>query len=304
MQRTKIEYLTHTWSPIAMRCTPVSEGCQNCWHLAMAKRLAGNKGLNGLTLNQREAYKGGPPYLIERELEAPLHLKKPARIGVQFMGDLGHESIPDRFIAEVWDVMTRCSEQTFLILTKRPKRFLNWSKSWGLLPFPNLWLGVSVEDQKTADERIPILLQIPAAKRFVSYEPGLGSVDFTRIGGDQFGWGRIDALNGLYYVRANATESGCEWETKPAQKLDWVICGGETGPGARPLHPDRVRSLRDQCQAAGVPFFFKSWGQWKPWAIDDPAIKKTWSDAPDFKKFGYKELRHFLDGKEWREFPK
>lgn len=105
MNRTKIEYLTHTWNPIAMRCTPVSDGCANCWHLSMAKRLAGNDGLNGLTWPQREAYKGGSPYVLDRELDAPLALRKPARVGVQFMGDLFHDAVPDESVFDVLGVV-------------------------------------------------------------------------------------------------------------------------------------------------------------------------------------------------------
>lgn len=131
-------------------------------------------------------------------------------------------------------------------------------------PLPNVWLGVSVEDQATADERIPPLMRTPAAVRWISAEPLLGPVDLARIGGDQFGWGRIDALNGLSHVRANATDAGCEWETIPTPSLDWVVVGGESGPNARPMHPAWARSLRDQCAAADVPFLFKQWGEFAP----------------------------------------
>jgi protein gp37 len=206
----------------------------------MAKRLAGNPMIDE---TPREAYAGGTPILSPYELEAPLHLRKPARIGVQFMGDLFHKDVSDKFIAEIWDVMTRCPEHTFSILTKRPDRMDKWAKSWHLLPFINLWLGVSVEDQKTADERIPILLQIPAAKRFVSVEPMLGPVEFTHSEEEGF---QHNLLKGF------------DAEPK-VPGIDWVICGGLSLPGGKIQPPKKewVDSLVQQCDGAGVPIFIK-----------------------------------------------
>jgi len=332
MNKTKIEYLTHTWNPLAMRCTPVSEGCKNCWHLAMAKRLANNP---MLSYAERFAYEGVKhPVLKNKELEAPLHFKKPARIGVQFMGDLFHESISFKFQTAIFEIMAT-GDHWFYILTKRPQRmkeFFQACEDWDPIEWPGIWLGVSVEDQKTADERIPILLQIPAAHRWVSVEPMLGAVD---LGLDKATckccprWGsrwirlkwqvtadwplalineqnrKMIAPAGIYRAESNphgalsVNTSGGFLGVKPNEfevlpKLDWVVCGGETGPGARPLHPDWVRSLRDQCQAAGVPFFFKGWGDKGEW---EQLTLGHW-----YQKQGKKS--HFLDGKEWRELPK
>ena len=282
MQRTKIEYLTHTWNPLAMECTPLSDGCRNCWHLAMAKRLVANP---RIVPEFRNAYGGViPPVLIHTELEAPLHLKNPSRIGVQLMGDLFHEEVKFNQIEKIWDTIFNCSfhqdrgqvgviYHTFLILTKRPNRVIDFQKwmeqrnrnVW----YDNLWLGVSVEDQKTADERIPILLQIPAAHRFVSVEPMLVPVDLRRI---DYMWllqktlreatkdnsmvyegpGYLNALSGEWN---DGEDSG-----RDGKKLDWVICGGETGPKARPLPPDWVRLLVEQCRSASVPIFVKQMG--------------------------------------------
>jgi len=261
MQKTKIEYLTHTWNPIAMCCTPVSEGCTNCWHIRMANRMASMPwpDTRGLAYNP-----GRAPMLNEKELSAPQFLKKPARIGVQFMGDLFHPNIPDNFIVEVFAVIGQATQHTFMILTKRPARlnsfFVNMLKlqeqasekndRWSAASLnyfcnlKNLWLGVSVEDQKTADERIPLLLQTPAAHRFVSYEPALGPVDFCSVDG-------------------KIAQSMPEHPLYPAEMIDWIIMGGETGPGARPMHPDWAMKTRDDCQATGVPFFFKQWGTYK-----------------------------------------
>lgn len=200
MNKTNIEYLTHSWSPIAMRCTPISEGCKNCWHLALANRLAKNP---LIPKDRQKAYAGGLPVLIEKELNAPLRMKKPAMIGVQFMGDLFHGCVPNGFLNKIFTA-TNETQHTFLILTKRPKRMQEYiirkMKLYNYKTIPrNIWLGVTCENQQTADKRIPILLQIPAAVRFVSVEPMLSSVDFSRL-----------------------PESGAE--------LDWVIVGGESGP--------------------------------------------------------------------------
>jgi protein gp37 len=276
----------------------------------MAKRLKANP---LLSREEQLAYadpsdpEKGPPVLRKKELEAPHHLKKSARIGVQFMGDLFHESIPSDFIREVMWVIQRCGWHTFLILTKRPGRMKDFLEGTPVLD--NLWLGVSIEDQKTADERIPILLQAPAAHRWVSVEPILGPVNLNK----DFG-------------RQNMTWSSSPPPNYGAPTFDWVVCGAETGPKARPLHPDWVRSLRD---AAGVPFFFKGWGEWYPnlfmskelkyfeWGTLD--IKGNWfstatpwngrqggdSETNEYvmEKVGKKAAGRLLDGREWIETP-
>ena len=326
MNKTKIEYLDYTWNPLAMRCSPVSEGCLNCWHLAMAKRLAKNPMISaeerGAYL-EAEGWKGSPQ-LRNKELEAPFHLKKPARIGVQFMGDLFHESVSSRFINSVIGIMT--AEETghhmFFILTKRPQKmrdyFKNFTKCGVILSefIEGVYLGVSVEDQKTADERIPILLQIPAAKRFVSVEPMLGQVLLSQDWQDYLeGW-ETQAEHGRHDEYGNCVDCPIPVQVQ-TEKLDWVICGGETGPGARPIHPDWIRSLRDQCQASGVPFFFKGWGEWlpvgqkpvsefKPIGKND-AIERfhLWKDSDKnvSMKIGHKATGRLLDGREWNETP-
>lgn len=192
MNKTGIQYLTHTWNPVAMRCSRVSPGCDNCWHLAMAKRHAAN---HGLPLEMRQARAGGPPVLLAGELEAPSRLRKPARIGVQFMGDLFHEDVPFDTISDVFNVMcdARTDQHTFQVLTKRPQRAQEWL-DWlgetepGDTPLSvtlevcghfgrNVWFGVTAENDKYL-WRIEKLLKIPAAVRYVSYEPALGPVRF------------------------------------------------------------------------------------------------------------------------------
>ena len=173
------------------------------------------------------------------------------------MSDLFHEKLPSEFIAKILAVVGDCPRHTFQVLTKRPERMREIMRDLcafaGIVEPPkNLWLGVSVEDQATADERIPLLLQTPAAVRFVSYEPALGPVDFRCLQHNrEF---EIDSLTAIRRPPAIAGSSD--------SKLNWIIAGGESGPHARPSHPDWFRSVRDQCAAAGVPFFFKQWGEW------------------------------------------
>ena len=272
MQRTKIEYLTHTWSPIAMRCTPGSAGCKNCWHLAMADRLAANPKLPD---DVRAAYAGkGPPVLREDELEAPLRLEKQAVIGVQFMGDLFHADVQLGYIRRIWNVMAKCLRHQFVLLTKRPERmhiFAQWlagADDISIAEWPrNVILGVSVENQAAADERIPWLLWTPAAKRVVSYEPALSAVDFSS-------WLEPD-YQGI--------SQQAEWEPVDRNDprynaIDWVIAGCESGPHRRPAQLDWFRQVRDQCIAAGTPYFLKQM------EVDGKVVKmpaldgKVWSE--------------------------
>jgi protein gp37 len=278
MNKTGIEYLTHTWNPVAMRCTKVSAGCLNCWHLRMANRHAANHTIRS---EIREARAGGPPSMIEGELDAPLRLRKPAVIGVQFMGDLFHESIHTDWAQLVIAVAAMAPWHRFLLLTKRPGqaagifnleeldiahsmamdeyghhvfdvharrrddgRATAWCFEDGLPP--NLWLGVSVEDQETADERIPALLELKAAVRFVSYEPAIGPVDFQH-------WPGPGCDPGFCLT-------SCGDDAHPVtghRGIDWVVAGAETGVARRHADPDWFRLARDRCAAERIPFFFK-----------------------------------------------
>lgn len=295
---TKIEWTDETWNPIT-GCTKISEACKHCYAERMSKRLAGRCGY--------PTYYPFKVTLHEDKLDEPLRWKKPRQVFVCSMGDLFHEDVPIRWFYEVYKVMEQCKHHTFLVLTKRPQRMANVleqfeGRSW---PLSNVWLGVTAENQQRADERIPVLLQIPAAVRFVSVEPMLGPVDLRK-------WMAWDGFRrNIPGFIPNPNYRG----------LNWVICGGETGPGARPMHPDWARSLRDQCQQVGVPFFFKQWGEWSRDYIDhdkkgvvspDGWWAKGWpfgygSDHPDsieVYKVGKKAAGHLLDGREWREFPK
>ena len=255
---SRIEWTDTTWNPVT-GCTPVSPGCLNCYAARDAVRLAGNPNqrISGRYKALAVVRDGRPVFngqvrLHEDRLTDPLRWRKPRRVFVNSQSDLfngaifgaGHgdatwidgafHSVGCEFLLEMWRVMMRATQHTFQILTKRPRIAADMiqrvmSKLNLTEPLRNVWLGVSVEDQQRADERIPWLLKTPAAVRFLSCEPLLD------------GLGRLD-LRGI----------------------NWVIVGGESGPKARPMHPEWVRSIRDQCVAADVPFFFKQWGSWLP----------------------------------------
>jgi len=265
---TKIEWTNKTWNPI-IGCTKVSEGCNNCYAEQFAYRLANmewkddRRQLNYCNVIDPDTKKwNGKTHFVQEAIYKPLKWEKPRIIFVCSMGDLFHESVPVSWIMQIMDIIEDCPQHTFQILTKRPARMLEYfgsnekTKKSGQKILPNLWLGVTTENQKQAETRIPILLNIPAAKRFISCEPLLSDIDLECF-----------------------SETGCPWEA--IEDLDWVIAGGETGSKARPMHPDWIESLRDQCIEAETPFFFKGWGKWGPGPL----------------------AGRLLDGKEYNEMP-
>ena len=260
---SRIEWTDATWNPVT-GCTKVSQGCKNCYAERDWARLVHLPAYHGRAFTDVECH--------PERLDQPLRWKRPRRIFVNSMSDLFHPDVPDEFIDRVFAVMALANQHNFQVLTKRPRRMLDYcktlgkhngidrvsiaaqqisSKTWFLWHkgdvgwnLPNVHLGVSVEDQLTADERIPLLLQTPAAVRWISAEPLLGPVSLVV----PFDGAKVDSAVGA----------------KPGiHALDWVVAGGESGPKARPSHPDWLRSLRDQCRAAGVPFLFKQWGEWQ-----------------------------------------
>lgn len=242
--KSRIEWTEKTWNPVT-GCTKISAGCKNCYAERLSSRL---QKMGVARYANGFAVKMHPDVLPE-----PLRWKKPAVVFVNSMSDLFHDDVPAGFIAEVFDVMEKAAQHTFQVLTKRPERMLDLNLSWP----PNVWAGVSVENQQAADERISLLLQTPAAVRFLSCEPLLGPVDLLGVRFDSHT--RMDVLSG----RGVTTRSGVIAQSIPnafCERIDWVIVGGESGPEARPMHPDWARSIRNQCELAGVPFFFKQWG--------------------------------------------
>jgi len=270
MATTSIEWTDKVWNPVT-GCTKVSQGCKHCYAETIANRFWGERKFTDVRCHPER-------------LEDPLKWRKPSRVFVNSMSDLFHPDVPLVFVAEVFQVMKMASLHTFQILTKRPDRMLEFCKNWTILP--NVWLGVSVEDQRRANERIPLLLQTPAAVRFVSCEPLLEHVDIYQ-------W-----LGGQRDIQPPHPYNG---------GLSWVICGGESGPHARPMHPDWARSLRDQCVTVGVPFFFKQHGEWTteyPQGLSMAHRKQTYLNGQSYFRVGKKIAGRLLDGREWNEYPK
>jgi protein gp37 len=341
---THIEWTDATWNPIT-GCSVHSAGCTNCYAMKLAgTRLRDHPSRAGLT----RPSKAGPVWTNEQWLLDPIRWKRPRRIFVCAHADLFHENVPDAWIDRIFAVMALCPQHQFQVLTKRSARMRDylttcppklrvraWCEAEKTLgastavesfrragdimeagwPLPNVWLGVSVEDQRAADERIPDLLATPAAVRWLSCEPLLGPVDLTRI--KRFPAGVCDK------EWLNAIE-GRSWAypgrlLEPASRIDWVVAGGESGPGARPMHPDWARSLRDQCAAAGVPFLFKQWGEWGPIDAWEPWDRKPqlarradgsampdeeWhDDGQRFKMIGKKAAGRLLDGVQHDGYP-
>lgn len=333
MGDTKIEWAMKSWNPMT-GCTKISPGCKNCYACRMSKRLVGRAG-----------YPADDPFRVTLHpdrLEQPLHWKNPRRVFVASMGDLFHEDVPFEFILGVFSIIERCPQHTFIILTKRPEGAREFFdevaidnsdvglSGWNiLLDCLNIYLGVTAENQEQADKRIPILLTIPAAVRFVSVEPMLEGIDLLKMQPNHYTL--INSLEGCETAfRGMSMEPSSDYTGK---KLDWVICGGESGSGARPMHPDWARSLRDQCVEAGISYFFKQWGEYQEiyrfnsflhWVnkasthVDRNCIClgskgtvcRTGKDfaAHQFpvvvmRKVGKKAAGRELDGQTWSEFP-
>lgn len=277
---SRIEWTERTWNPI-VGCSVVSPGCTNCYAMKMAARIERMSPGLAHYLGLTQQSKAGPVWtgkvaLSESALLEPLRRRRPTTYFVNSMSDLFHESIPDEWIDRVFAVMAEAPQHTFQVLTKRARRMREyvgdmqpWSHRVSAIrkatspilafvndqtrairfPLPNVWLGVSAEDQTRADERIPDLLATPASVRFVSAEPLLGPIDFTRIGlSDR----EKAAVTTGFYVDATVGHA-----QHGIPRLDWIIVGGESGPNARPMHPAWARSIRDQCVAARVAYFFK-----------------------------------------------
>ncbi|MDZ4308406.1 phage Gp37/Gp68 family protein [Allopontixanthobacter sp.] len=321
--KTKIEWADATANYVN-GCSVVSPGCTHCYAMKQAHRFPVRAGLT------RQS-KGGMVWTGEirtndKVLDTVLGWKKPRAIFWNAHGDLFHESVPDDVIDRQFAVMALTPQHRHMVLTKRPERmreycchranlrrvahllnemkpsplyngnvYQGWQEIHGKGFLPNVWLGTSVEDQKRADERIPHLLATPAAVRFLSCEPLLGPVDLSL--------GRLHGPLSHYCSRHfPRKDCGCD---RQLPGLDWIIVGGESGSGARPMQPDWARSLRDQCADAGVPFHFKQWGEWFP--LDEAEREFDLPRQPcrdlflcqtteDHAKIGKKKAGRLLDG--------
>ena len=297
-RESKIEWTDSTWNPI-VGCSRVSEGCRNCYaaHL-MATRLKYHpigRNLAGISALSGVAQFNGTVRFISNVLDDPLNWKRSRRIFVCSHGDLFHENVRDEWIDKVFAVMALSPQHIFQVLTKRPERMLEYVEHYYLgsrvdvsyfsrfgivpsscygrpVPLLNVWLGVSIEDQKTADARIPVLLHTKASKRFISAEPLLGPISIEAYMPNSL-WNDLPMWKG--------------------EELDWVIAGGESGKNARIMKIEWLRSIRDQCVSAHVPFFFKQWGVWLYSGVGDI-----------YQKFSRKKgAGRVLDGVTWDEVP-
>lgn len=315
MSVTSIEWtkrpgtIGEVWNPVT-GCNKVDRGCKNCYAEIMHKRLR--------AMGQK---KYSEPFLhgavVHNEMVGtPFTWTKPRTVFVNSMSDLFHKDVPFNFTIGIFNVMTATPAHTYLILTKRPERafeFWEWMEAatagaWECPP--NVWMGTSANDQESAGKRIPILLKLQCGIRFLSYEPATGPIDITN-----------GALKNAYSVptRYDDRGHGIEW-TDPGPAfigLDWVICGGESGPKADPMHPDWARKVRDDCKNAGVPFFFKQWGTYLPHcqifntdAPNVPAEAMRSFPSPHnpnktniYYKLGKHAAGHSIDGVTIQEFP-
>lgn len=304
MDRTKIAWTESTWNPLR-GCSPVSDGCRNCYAAAVAYRFKGPgqpyEGLaewRGGETNGRAVFNGQIRF-VESAIDQPLRWKRPRRIFVNSMSDLFHENVPDVFIARVFAVMIDAPRHTFQVLTKRPDRmaavttspvFWYMVRAWlktnhrecpGSLPLdvtpmvrPHIWLGTTVENQAAFDTRIEDLVRCEAAVKWLSMEPLLEGVDISAA---------VDPLDGGYVGRSF---------------IHWVVAGGESGHGARPADPDWFRDIRDQCVDAGVPFFFKQHGT--AWGGDTDLGRRQLDAGVDVHHFKGGDV---LDGERWQQYP-
>lgn len=237
MSKTDIEYGDRTWNPLT-GCTVKSEGCKHCWAQAMAKRLKAMGRPEYQDAVDEKGHWTGRITLVPERMKEPFTWRKPQHVLVEYMGDLFHEMVPDPYVLNVFSVMAETPKHTYQTLTKRPDIMASILE---MDPLPNVILGCTVENQKRADERLRPMRALAEAgwRTWVSYEPALGPVNWR-------GW----------------------------EFLNQIVCGGESGKGARPMHPNWARAARDFCVLNGVNFFFKQWGSWMPVIdlYDDAAV--------------------------------
>ena len=314
---TDIEWTDESWNPIRARlrsdpgvigwhCEHASPGCEHCY--SETRNRSGRCNM-GTKLPYKPGHrKDVEIYIDETQLLKPLKWRKGRKVFVCSMTDLFADFVTDEMIDRIFAVMALCPQHTFQVLTKRADRMRVYmttgrhveiqskTRSFGLdelkrrermqghvyrgalLPLPNVWLGISVEDQQRADERIPDLLATPAAVRWISAEPLLGPVNIT----DAM-WAR-DGFSTLHAT------------------IDWVVAGGESGANARPMHPDWARNLRDQCKGSDTPFFFKQWGEWAPFCPGDRR-KAVACQGGVMGRYGKKNTGRKLDGFEHNGMP-
>lgn len=246
MADSSIEWTDATWNPVA-GCAIVSAGCTFCYAMRMAARLEamGVKKYKGLTRKSGGRAKWtGKIRTDKKSLNAPLLWKRPRKVFVNSMSDLFHPDVPVAFIRRVWSVMATADQHVYQILTKRPERMAEVLRTGDFPVLKNVWLGTSVENNAVVN-RIDDLRLVPAAVRFVSFEPLIGTVDQAKL-----------------------------------QNIHWAIVGGESGPKARPMDPNWVDEIKDLCDETGTAFFFKQWGGINKKQTGRVYLGRTWDEYP------------------------
>lgn len=325
-ENSKISWTDHTFNPW-IGCQNVAPECDNCYAEAQNNHRKWNGGTWGpkAPRHRTSDQNWKKPRAWNRKAQAFFdeHGRR-QRVFCASLADVFDNAVHPAWRTDLFNLIRECDAMDWLLLTKRPQNMVkmlpdDWDDGWR-----HVWLGTSAGMQKTADQNIPHLLATPAAIRFVSAEPLLGHVGLSLLGVGPRGSGRVvgDTYDALTGEAVDSTDHGYE-RRQGGPKLDWIICGGESGPNARPMHPDWARSLRDQCVAAGVPFFFKQWGEWeahKPKAGDDLGgeMRKDkvrfvqLNREPDghfrkgdeiMKRVGTKAAGNLLDGRVWDQMP-
>ena len=332
MRKTKIQWTDTTWNPIR-GCARVSEGCRHCYAEVIAARFSG-KGQPYYGLARKtasgEARWTGKVKLVEGHLEDPVGWRRPRRVFVNSMSDLFYEEIPSEWIDRIFDVMTRSPQHVFQVLTKRARRMLDYmsdrysNEPLNLQPPDNVWLGVSVEDQESADERIPKLLRAPAAVRFLSVEPLIAPVNLDRLTcwycfesfDPKLKPGRLEECPHCKRKEHRAMHRRWIAPMYDMAAINWVIIGGESGKDARRCDVDWVRTIVKQCEAAGVSCFVKQLGKHITWNGIQGGNIPLWPCGTGWEDSGLgyfeKDFSHKKGGDptEWpedlrvREFPK
>lgn len=340
-ENTKIEWCDHTFNPWE-GCQKVSPGCDNCYAEARNSRFGGGTAINwGPSAPRRRtsAANWALPKRWNAQADAFMaqHGRR-QRVFCASLADVFDNSVPVQWRRDLFDMIAATPNLDWLLLTKRignarslySEAYLETARAWP----DNVWIGATIVNQAEADRDIPKLLAVPTRVRFLSMEPLLGPVDLTKLmnpGPLHQRGAFINALSGGTYGEVPATGERLRITHSPIKHIDWVIVGGESGPNSRPMHPDWARSLRDQCEAAGVPFLFKQWGEWgEPDSIERSGIahhgwfeqdrrdggvpRHEWpgpmqndveltSLRPEVFRVGKKAAGRLLDGRTWDGFP-
>ena len=311
---TNIEWADSTFNPWE-GCTKVGPGCDNCYAENRNARFAGGAAINwgvGAPRRRTSASNWQKPVIWNAQAGDFFreHGRK-RRVFCASLADVFDNAVDPQWRADLFSLIQQTPNLDWLLLTKRIGNVRGMLAELAhsndpdlslldMMPLPNVWIGATIVNQAEADRDIPKLLDVPAAKRFLSMEPLLGPVDLTSLRPQ------------LFAAKANALSGVWKWDGGPrtteSPPLDWVIVGGESGPGARPMSPGWARSLRDQCEAAGVPFLFKQWGEWIPMLGQVEGVpvreKTTTPDGWVMGHAGKKAAGRLLDGRTWDGFPK